>query len=48
MSTGNEMRMRCIGDGGCTGDGRNGRNGRGMRMLKYFVDKYPTEICRMV
>ena len=45
MSTGNEMRMRCIGDGGCTGDGRNGR---GMRMLKYFVDKYPNKICRMV
>ena len=30
---------------GCTGNG--GNDGR-MRMLKYFVDKYPIEICRLV
>ena len=43
-------------DGRCEGEsvervlgerGNTGNTGR-MRMLKYFVDKYPTEICRMV
>ena len=41
-----EMGGRCVGDGinvmeilGCTGR---------MRMLKYFVDKYPIKICRLV
>lgn len=42
---GNErIEMNGMGEGWI---GRIGDGGR-MRMLKYFVDKYPIKICRMV